>query len=175
MFFLFFIVRVVNIVKKIELINPDYLGSVKKIRHACRGVIMKADMILLSYEKKDDVYMIPGGGVEDNESFIECCKREVLEETGVICNPVNNYLVIDEFFSDMQHINHYFTCEVIEETSDRQLTQREIESGLIFVWVPIDVAITIFGQYEKYLSISNERFGLYRREFLALKSLTNEE
>ena len=68
--------------KNLQLINDDYLGYVNRLRHACRGIIVNDGKVLLSYESKNDKYMIPGGGVEGDESYAECCERELLEETG---------------------------------------------------------------------------------------------
>ena len=50
--------------KNLELKNDDYLGYVKNLRHACRGILVKDGKVLLSYEVKNDKYIIPGGGVE---------------------------------------------------------------------------------------------------------------
>ena len=38
--------------KKLELKNDDYLGYVKTIRHACRGIVVKDGKVLLGYEEK---------------------------------------------------------------------------------------------------------------------------
>ena len=35
--------------KEISLISPDYQGQVDYTRHACRGIIVKDNKILLSY------------------------------------------------------------------------------------------------------------------------------
>ena len=69
--------------KNLQLINDDYLGYVKRLRHACRGIVVKDGKVLLSYETKYNKYMIPGGGVEEGENYAECCERELLEETGI--------------------------------------------------------------------------------------------
>lgn len=153
----------------IKISNPDFLGYINTIRHACRGIIVKNDKILLCYEKYEDQYLIPGGGVENNESLIECCKREILEETGIICFPKENYLDIEESFQSMKHINHYFICDITAETQEINLTENEKKLGLCFVWISIDEAINIFEKYEEYKNISLARFGLYRRELLAIK------
>jgi ADP-ribose pyrophosphatase YjhB (NUDIX family) len=100
----------------IKLISPDYMNKLEVIRVANRGIVIKDNLVLLCYEEDDDQYIIPGGGLEDNETNIEGCIREVKEETGVIVNIKKEYLVIDEFFLNMEHINHYFICEVKEET-----------------------------------------------------------
>ena len=76
--------------KQIRLINDDYLGYVNRLRHACRGIVIRDGKVLLSYEKKYDKYIIPGGGVEENESYQECCERELLEETGIKVKAVSD-------------------------------------------------------------------------------------
>ncbi len=159
-----------NDIKFINLINPDYLGYTNIVRHAARGIIIKDNKILLSYEEKNNQYLIPGGGVEKDESLVECCEREVLEETGICCLPIVNYLDINELFLNMNHINHYFVCKVINENQALHLTELEKEVNLTFIWIEIEKALEIFGQYEKYKKDDLARFGLYRREFLAIKS-----
>lgn len=155
--------------KNLKITNPDYFGHVDVIRHACRGIIVKQGKILLSYEQKINQYLIPGGGVEKSENFVECCKREILEETGCLCEPRVNYLDIDELFSNCNHINHYFVCQLTEEDFELHLTSGEKSRGVTFVWVEVDKALAIFSQYEQYMHSDLCRFGLYRREFFALK------
>ena len=82
--------------KNLQLINDDYLGYVNRLRHACRGIIVNDGKVLLSYESKNDKYMIPGGGVEGDESYAECCERELLEETGIKVRATEEYLEIEE-------------------------------------------------------------------------------
>jgi ADP-ribose pyrophosphatase YjhB (NUDIX family) len=41
--------------------------------------------------------MSPGGGLEENESLTECCKREILEETGVIADVGEQLFTINEY------------------------------------------------------------------------------
>ena len=91
--------------KKIQLINDDYLGHFDICRHACRGIVIKDGKILLSYESNEDKYIIPGGGVEGDESFAECCVREILEETGIRVKPIENYLEIEELLNGLNDEN----------------------------------------------------------------------
>lgn len=161
--------------KKIQLINDDYLGHFDICRHACRGIVIRDGKILLSYESNEDKYIIPGGGVEDDESLAECCVREILEETGIRVKPIENYLEIEELFLNWQHIQHYFICEYIEVTGVQHLTDAEVKCGDIPKWVPFEEAIEIFGRYEEYHETSIADYGLYRREYLALKELPSEK
>ncbi len=154
----------------IKIVNDDFLGRIDTVRHACRGIVIKEDKILMCYQQKEDQYIIPGGGVEDDESLVDCCKREIIEETGVVCQVNENFVDIDELFATMNHINHYFICNVLEENRQVHLTKTEQNEGLTFVWMSIDDALSIFEGYEQYRSINILRFGLYRREYLAIKT-----
>lgn len=68
--------------KVIDIVGENYIGKWDKTRTACRGIIIEGDKILLSYETVNDQWMIPGGGLEYNETDKECCMREIAEETG---------------------------------------------------------------------------------------------
>ncbi len=155
--------------KTIQLINDDYKGHVEHLRHACRGIVIKDGLVLLSYETNGDKYIIPGGGVEEGESYTQCCERELLEETGMVVHATDNYLDIDELFEDWNHINHYFVCELIEDTGKPDLTEAEELAGYTVVWIPFDEALAIFAGYEKYHKNDIAVYGLYRREHVALK------
>ena len=114
---------------KIESLN--FSKEIKSIRNACRAILIKNNKILIGYSEKDDFYIIPGGGIENNETYIECCKREVLEETGIICEPKEKYLIIDTYFLDMNHTHHYFYCDILEENHQINFTQEEIDAAEI--------------------------------------------
>ncbi len=159
------------LMKKIQLVNEDYEGHVDVCRHACRGIVIKDGKILLSYESNEDKYIIPGGGVEEGETFAECCAREIKEETGIIVKPIEEYLEIEEFFLNWQHIQHYFLCEFVEDTGTQALTDAEIKNGDVPRWIRFEDAIGTFGRYEEFHDINIADYGLYRREFLALKAL----
>ena len=155
--------------KNLQLINDDYLGYVNRLRHACRGIIVNDGKVLLSYESKNDKYMIPGGGVEGDESYAECCERELLEETGIKVRATEEYLEIEELFLDWKHINHYFVCEYIEDTGKQDLTEGEKAAGYKAVWVPVEEALNMFSEYERFPQTAIEDYGLYKREYIALK------
>ena len=59
-----------------------YSDPPERVRVAARGVLIEDGKILLSYERNTDIYMSPGGGLEEGETLAECCARELAEETG---------------------------------------------------------------------------------------------
>ena len=115
--------------KQLELINDDFTGRIEKLRHACRGILIRDGNVLLGYETIGKKYIIPGGGVEEGETLEQCCEREMLEETGLRVRATQNYLEIAEKFDVWNHINHYFVCEFIEDTGVFHLTEQEEKAG----------------------------------------------
>ena len=63
--------------------NYDYLNDedITEIVIRMKALIINNKNILLGNE--NDIYQFPGGHLEDKETFEECLKREVLEETGI--------------------------------------------------------------------------------------------
>jgi hypothetical protein len=94
----------------------------------------------------------------------------MLEETGMQVKAVRNFLDIEELFDVWKHINHYFVCELIEDTGSRHLTEAEESAGCTYVWKPLDEALEIFGNYEDYHESDIAVYGLYKREYKALEA-----
>ena len=155
--------------KKIQLTNDDYKGYVEHVRHNARGIVVKDGKVLLSHEVKNKRYITPGGGLEEGETLEECCVRELLEETGMKVKPIEEYMEIEEFFDTWQHFSHFFVCELIEDTGERHFTDYEAKANCTNVWMPFEEALEMFANYEKYHSWNLPDYGLYRREYHALK------
>lgn len=136
----------------------------KKIRPASRGLVIEDGKILLTYEQNTGVYMSPGGGKEENESFEQCCVRELKEESGYDIVPCIPLLEIKEYCFDTCYDAHYFICEITGK-GERNLTPAEIEHGAVSIWLPIDEAFAIFSEYD---SKTEDIRSLYMREFTVL-------
>jgi 8-oxo-dGTP pyrophosphatase MutT (NUDIX family) len=56
-----------------------------KTNNSSRTVVIRDEKIALLHRKKEgrDYYVVPGGGIEDDESIEEAAKRELWEETGL--------------------------------------------------------------------------------------------
>lgn len=144
-----------------------YSDPPERIRPSARGIIIKDNKILLSYEKNTNVYMSPGGGLEEGETLAECCARELKEETGYIVNVISPFITINEYCFETLYVSNYFICRVIKK-GESSLTPTEIEHGIEPLWIDIKDALKIFGEYE---SKREDIASLYLREFTVLNKL----
>ncbi len=135
----------------IETINQyaeTYSDPPERERIAGRGIVVRDGKILLSHELNTGVYMTPGGGIEEGETLAECCKRELMEESGYIVEPLQHFLTINEYSFETKYVSNYFICEVIGE-GKQILTDIEVEHGIVPEWVKIEDALTIFGTFDE--------------------------
>ena len=153
-----------NMIHTINQYAKTYSDPPEGERIASRGIIVENGKILLSYEKNTDVYMSPGGGLESGETLEECCVRELKEETGYLVNPMQHFLIINEYCFETMYVSNYFICEIIGE-SEQSLTDVEIVHGITPVWVEIEKALEIFGDYASH---REDIASLYLREFTVL-------
>ena len=139
--------------KTIEIVGENYFGYWDKTRTACRGIVIDGERILLSYETKTNQWMIPGGGLERNESDEECCIREIAE-----------------YYANWKWVNRYFICKATGTTQIKQ-TEREIQVGMEPRWLDISEIKDIFSQHNSYMGVDEMRRGMYLREYTALNEL----
>ena len=150
-----------------EIINQyskTFKEPIRKSRTSCRGLVIDNGKILLTYEQNKDVFMSPGGGVEENEAFKDCCRREIMEESGLDVRVGEHLFTINEYVFDELYIAHYFLCEVIGEGKP-SLTPTEIDHGVTPRWLEIEKAIEIFSHYKEK---TPDHESLYLREYTVL-------
>lgn len=68
---------------KETIYNHDYLKDedITEVVIRTKALIINDKNIILGNE--NNIYQFPGGHLEKNETFEECLKREILEETGI--------------------------------------------------------------------------------------------
>ena len=160
--------------KILEIVGDNYFGNWTKSRTGCRAVIIKDGKILMSYETKNDQWMIPGGGLEENETDEECVIREVAEECGLVIRSSPCVLEIDEYYEDCKWLNKYFLAEVTGET-ERHLTEAEIKAGMEPRWISLGEILSIFSTHADYDGTDEMRRGMYYREYMALQEILLSE
>lgn len=154
----------------LEIYGDNYLGYYSNTRVACRGVIIRDNSILLVHAKNSDVWMIPGGGLEQGENEADCVVREISEETGHIVKATGCALEIDEYYGNEKYVSKYYRCETVGQTAI-SLTEREKTVGLEARWISIRDAIIIFSKYQQYAQEDEVKRGIYLREYLALRRI----
>lgn len=148
--------------------GKNYKGTINHKRIGCRGFVIAGDKILISHEANTDMYLIPGGGLENGESLADCCKREMLEETGYVVDAKKQFLTIEEYYDDHLYETSFFICEITGE-GEQSLTENEINHGVRPEWIKISDALAEFGKYEAYEEADPEKCGQYRRELAAIE------
>ena len=156
--------------KTINIYGKSYNENPTKVREACRAIIVKDNNILISYEEKNNQLMLPGGGIELEETHEQCLIREVEEETAYIVELKEKVITINEYYDDTLWINHYYTCSIVGEGSIK-LSQAEIQECIIAKWFNLDECLNIFASFEHDPCCGTGGFqhGLYKREYIALK------
>ena len=160
--------------KTIEIVGKNYFGHWTHERTACRGVIIEDGRVLLSYAARDDLWMIPGGGLEAGEDEGSCCVRELAEETGRVVLPSACALELQEYYEDCKYVSRYFFGAVVGRCQSK-LTEAEQRMGLEPRWLPVGEALRIFSRHADYAATDEERRGIYQREYTALSALLQEE
>ncbi len=148
----------------VELRSEHHSDPPERIRHSGRAIIIKDNKILLSHELNTNIYMSPGGGLEENETLNKCCEREVEEETAYLVNASDEFITVNEYCFETLYISHYFPCEIVG-TGRSSLTPTEIDHGITAEWVELEKALEIFGKYEE---MREDWRSLYLREFTVL-------
>lgn len=154
-------------VKTTEIHGANAHRIFSKTRVGCRGIVIKDSRMLISHEVNTDYYLIPGGGLEVNETLEECCAREVREETGYIVKPNCHFLTMNEYYEEYKYVSHYFICDIIGK-SEQNLTTNEMKRGLIPEWVDPNKMLEIYSKHNDFASTNEEKRGAYLREYIAL-------
>ena len=160
--------------KEIEILGANRFETFTKTRAGSRAVIIQDGKILLSHETKSGWWLVPGGGLEGNETPEEGCIREVEEETGFIVKPLRQFLTLNEYYEEYRYVSYYFVCE-ITGAGRMRLTEAEAARGLEPAWLPLPEAIDIFSRHQSYAAVSEEKRGSYLREYTALRAYAGVE
>ena len=114
-------------------------GKKDGINHFSSGIaVMKEDRILIIKRSIDDFlggnYELPGGGIEDGETFFDGVTRELKEETGLNLKGIS--LLFEGFDYNTETKNRVRQVNFLVTTDTYEITlSHEHES---FLWVGID-------------------------------------
>ena len=127
--------------------SKNYTDDLSVIeRFAVRGLICKNGLWAMQKSNTGE-YKIPGGKIEEGESWHKALHREVLEETGLhvfenSIQEIGEVLEIrrDNFNDKQKYISHsyYYFCEVDDIISDTAMTENEIYHGYQLAWAKLE-------------------------------------
>ncbi len=111
-------------------------------RHVVKAVIENERGILLIYLPQKDVFELPGGGVEENESLEEALKREISEETGYKLKEIFSEISADEeYIGNKTNLIHFYHCSVFDNPGITDFTDEEAKAQMEPVWHNLKSAI----------------------------------
>lgn len=153
----------------------------KTIRTGTRAIIEKDGTILFSYLGKRHQYLLPGGGMKKGETPKTNAIREVQEECGLIIEPQEPFLVIDEHYGNFMYRDYY--CKAtITGTTATNYDEGEIKLGLEPRWLDMETILKELTTFEitpvDLVGAQNHRllvtYNSHYRESLAISLLYNE-
>ena len=127
--------------------------SSKKKHFTASALIIDNNKVLLVYHNKLDVWLYPGGHVEDNEHPDETLFREVKEETGLEIEVISNR---DRALSDKKnnvnslHLPYAVLCELVGDHYHNDLIYKcKIKKGRKLKFNPKESSDIGFFGYEE--------------------------
>ena len=116
--------------------SPRFDYAAFRPRLAARAIIFDGAKIALIHVSRHDYYMLPGGGVEDDDITANL-KREVLEELGCtikIIGEVGSVVIYMDRWSNKQ-TDFCYVAKKAGDTAGTARTDFEVEEGHEIVWV----------------------------------------
>ena len=138
-----------------ELNDKIVLGteglSTKAPRIIARAIVKNQDgLYAVMYADKFKLHSLPGGGVEDGEDVLTALRREVYEETGCVCDEIQELGIVAENRASLDYtqINHYFVVTTTHTPGENHLTEAEQNSRTILKWVTWDEMVRLINEQE---------------------------
>ena len=125
--------------------------SAKAPRITARAIVKNQDgLYAVMYADKFKLHSLPGGGVEDGEDVLTALHREVYEETGCVCDEIQELGIVSENRASLDYtqINHYFVVTTNHSSCKNHLTESEQANRTVVKWVTFDEAIRLINEQE---------------------------
>ena len=138
-----------------ELNDKIVLGteglSTKAPRLTARAIVKNQDgLYAVMYADKFKLHSLPGGGVEDGEDVLTALRREVYEETGCVCDEVQELGIVAENRASLDYtqINYYFVVTTTHTPGKNHLTEAEQDSRTVVEWHTFDEMVRLINEQE---------------------------
>ena len=138
-----------------ELNDQIVLGtdglSDKAPRLTARAIVKNPDgLYAVMYADKFQLHSLPGGGVEDGEDVLTALRREVYEETGCVCDIIQELGIVSENRASLDYtqINYYFVVTTTHAPGENHLTDAERTNGTVVLWHTFDEMVRLINEQE---------------------------
>lgn len=124
------------------VLGTDGLSS-KAPRRKSRAILLREDgKVAVIYETKSNLYMLPGGGIEEGEDEQSAIIREIFEETGCTCDVIEHLGMVSEnrYHADATVLSYFFVVYSKSRQSVQHLTKEEEELGTVLKWCTLEEA-----------------------------------
>ena len=123
-----------------QLTDREILGldgfSTRPPRCTVRALVRNTEgLYAVMYAKKFQLYSLPGGGIEEGEDVQTALRREVYEETGCVCEDIQELGIVTENRGtlDYTQINYYYVVTGCR-AGEMHLTSAEQNAGTQVQW-----------------------------------------
>lgn len=157
--------------RTLELWAPDSdPEKTQPLHKGARIIGLKDGKVALLYYRQLDHYVLPGGGIEENETPLDAVHRETLEETGYPLKDVSEVLLLKEYFADSAWEHTFFTGQLIAPPQPVHWTDEEAAYGIELQFHDPLTALDILSAHQGQHPYSE---AIMNREFLGLVEALN--
>lgn len=151
-----------------EVLGTDGLSEAEP-RYTARAILKNGeDKYAVMYTEIFDLYSLPGGGIESGENKTQALRREVLEETGCICESIEEIGCVYEnrAHADYTQYSYYYFVTTAAPIKKQSLTESEAQNKTEVQWHTLDEMIALI--FNQKPSTNQQKF-LKARDVAALK------
>lgn len=161
------IMKLITRITDADSTNDLPISTDTEVRYSSRGILFnnKNEVAMMFIEAKN-LYILPGGGVERNETNERAFLREILEETGYESEIIKELGIIEEYKIKTNYFQTSY-CYVAKAIFMQQtnLTDREKSLGFKVVWMKLKDAIEVM---DKAIEVCDD----YKMKFILLRDKT---
>lgn len=146
-----------------EILGLSGLSNAKP-RLTARAIVRNEDgQYAVMYAQKYNLYSLPGGGIEEGEAVLTALRREVYEETGCICEEIQELGIVTENRGalDYTQVNYYYVVKA-RRAGKLHLTDAEASCGTGVQWHTFDDMVKL---------ITNQHFDRIQGKYLVARDI----
>lgn len=149
--------------------TPTHIDTVS--RYASRGVLVDHQgQVAMMYMAEEDLYKLPGGGIDEGESPEEAFLREIIEETGYEAEVVRELGVVEEHKNRNSFLqySYCYLAKAHHNTEMTSLTEAEKLLGMSVQWMTIGQAIEVMEKAASCSAVDYSSLFMLKRDRMIL-------